>query len=107
MRSLTVVGGGNLKTEYGSYRFNLGPGIGGEISCLGMDSVTSKFNKYDLSEICTKFKSLSDPNQSVPPLPKYVGGFEVHLLLGIKNTNLDPVWIKTLPSGVAVYQSMF
>ena len=50
--SLTVVGGGNLKTEYGSYRFHLGPGAGGEyhkISCVGMDSVTSKFNKYDLS----------------------------------------------------------
>ena len=41
--SLTVVGGGNLKTEYGSYRFNLGPGVSGEyheISCIGMDSVT-------------------------------------------------------------------
>ena len=50
--SLTVVGGENLKTEYGSYQFNLGPGAGGEyheISCVGMDSVTSKFNKYNLS----------------------------------------------------------
>ena len=27
--SLTVVGGGSVKTEYGSYRFNLGPGAGG------------------------------------------------------------------------------
>ena len=36
-----------------------------------------------------------------------MGGSEVHLLLGIKNTYLDPVWIKTLPSGVAVYQSVF
>ena len=27
--SLTVVGEGNLKTEYRSYRFNLGPGAGG------------------------------------------------------------------------------
>ena len=56
--SLTVVGGGNLKTEYGSYRFNLGPGAGGEyheISCVGMDSVTSKFNKYDLYKICAEF----------------------------------------------------
>ena len=52
--SLTVVGGGNLKTEYGSYRFNLGLGAGGEyheISCVSMDSVTSRFNKYDLSII--------------------------------------------------------
>ena len=78
--SLTVVGGGNLKTEYGSYQFNLVPGANGEyhkIFCVGMDSVTSKFNKYDLSEICAEFTSLSDPNQSVPPLPKYVGGSEV------------------------------
>ena len=92
--SLTVVGGGNLKTEHGSYRFNLGPGAGGEyheISCVGMDSVTSRFNKYDLSDICAEFTSLSDPNQFVPPLPKYVGVSKVHLLLGIKNTNLDPV----------------
>ena len=29
------------------------------------------------------------------------------MLLGMKNTNLDPVWIKTLPSGVAVYHSVF
>ena len=29
------------------------------------------------------------------------------MLIGIKNTNLDPVWIKTLPSGVAVYRSVF
>ena len=29
--SLTVVGGGHLKTEYGSYRFNLGPGAGGGV----------------------------------------------------------------------------
>ena len=48
-----------------------------------------------------------DPNQPVPPLPKYVGGSDAHLLIGIKNTNLDPVWIKTLPSGVAVYRSVF
>ena len=73
----------------------------------GLRYVTSKFNNYDLSEICAEFTSLSDPNQSVPPLPKYVGGSEVHLLLGIKNTNLDPVWIKTLSSGVPVYQSVF
>ena len=108
--SLTVVGESGLKAEYGSYRFNLGPGAGGEyheISCLSMKFVTSKFNEYDLSEICAEFTSLSDPNQSVPPLPKYMGGSEVHLFLGIKNTNLDPVWIKTLPSGVAVYQSVF
>ena len=56
--TLTVVGGGSLKTAYGSYQFNLGPGAGGgyhEMSCIGMDSVTSKFNKYNLSYICAEF----------------------------------------------------
>ena len=74
--SLTVAGEGRLKSEYGSFRFNLGPGAGGEyhkISCVGMDLVTSKFNKYDLSDICSEYISRSDPNHPVPPLPKYVG----------------------------------
>ena len=49
-------------------------------SCVvGMDYVTSKFNKYDLSEIWAEYLSKADPNHSVPPLPKYVGGSEVYL----------------------------
>ena len=35
--------------------------------------------------------SQADPNHSFPPLPKYLGGSEVQVLLGIKNKNLDPV----------------
>ena len=40
-------------------------------------------------------------------LPERVGGSKVQLLLGIKNTKLDPVLVKILPSGVAVYRSPF
>ena len=40
-------------------------------------------------------------------LPKTVGGTKVHLLLGIKNTRIQPVLIKVLPSGVGVYLSPF
>ena len=36
-----------------------------------------------------------------------MGGSDAHLLVVIKNTNLDPVWIKTLSSGVAAYRSVF
>ena len=49
---LTGVGGVKLETDYaGNYRFNLGPGPGGEyheLYCLGMESVTAKFNKSNL-----------------------------------------------------------
>ena len=85
--SLTVVGGGSVKTEYGSYWFNLGPRAEGEyheISCAGIKTVTSKFNKYDLSDICSEYVSLSDPNNSVPPLPKYVGVLKYICCLGLK-----------------------
>ena len=46
---LTGVGGVKLETDYaGNYRFNLGPGPGGEyheLYCLGMESLRAKFNK--------------------------------------------------------------
>ena len=81
-----------METDYaGNYRFNLGPGPGGEyheLYCLGMESVTAKFNKSNLSEICAEFLSSLDSTQPVPSLPKYVGGSDAHLLIGIKNTCL-------------------
>ena len=40
-------------------------------------------------------------------LPKTVGGTKVHLLLGVKNTLIQPVLIRVLPSGVGVYLSPF
>ena len=100
-----------METDYaGNYRFNLGPGPEGEyheLYCLGMDSVTARFNKFDLSEIRSEFLSSLESIQDVPLLPKYVGGSDVHLLIGIKNTCLDPILIKILPSGVGVYRSAF
>ena len=38
---------------------------------------------------------------------KVCGGGKVNLLIGIKNTNLVPILIKTLKSGVGVYKSPF
>ena len=40
-------------------------------------------------------------------LPETVGGTKVHLLLGIKNTGIQPVLIRVLSSGVGVYLSPF
>ena len=108
--SLTVVGGKKIKSQHGTYRFNLGPGEKGEfhlIVCVGMDDVTVEFGTYDLSEICEEFKINANGDEIQEILPNQVGGSRVHLLLGIKNTNLDPVLIKKLPSGIGVYRSPF
>ena len=108
--ALTVVGGKKIKTDYGTFRFNLGPGEDNqyhEIVCAGMDSVTAGFGKYDLSEICQEYRDNAKPEEKNVILPPSVGGTQVQLLLGIKNTHLDPVLLKVLPSGVGVYLSPF
>ena len=40
-------------------------------------------------------------------LPKMVGESKVHLLLGVKNTRIQPVLLQVLPSGVGFYLSPF
>ena len=108
--SLSVVGGNQIRTEYGQYQFSLGPTPKNEfhtLSCLGMDSVTSDFSKYDLSEIVDEYRRYStNPNKSTP-LPPYAAGSAVKLLIGIKNNKLDPTLIEILPSGIGVYESPF
>ena len=70
-----------------------------------MDNVTEGFGSYDLSEICKEYRDQAGEGERDEVLPQRVGGSKVHLLLGIKNTNLDPVLFKVLPSGIAVYMS--
>ena len=75
--------------------------------CVGMSDVTAGFGLYDLSKIAEEYKSQAKGAEKDVILPERVGGSRVHLLLGIKNTNLDPVLIKVLPTGNAVYLSPF
>ena len=62
--------------------------------CVGMDDVTAGFGSYDLSQIAEEYRSQAEGSEKDVVLPKRVGGSRVHLLLGIKNTNLDPVLVK-------------
>ena len=59
-----------------------------------MDDVTNGFGTYGLSQICEEYRMQADDH-------------EKELLLGIKNNNPDPVVLKRLPSGLAVYLSSF
>ena len=107
---ITVVGGGSVCSEYGSYKFGLGPDEENkfhELRCIGIEDVTTEFRKYDLTDIIKEYTGTFSKNECNIPLPKYVGGGKVNLLIGIKNTNLVPILIKTLNSGVGVYKSPF
>ena len=92
--AISVVGGGNIKSSMSTYQFNLGPGENGEffeMNCIGMESVTTKFNEYDLSEICNEYRDSLAPHLRNIELPSKIGGSRVHLLIGIKNAFLTPV----------------
>ena len=108
--SLTVVGGSQIRTEHGVYRFNLGPTVKDEyleINCIGIDSITTKFKKYDLSHIRSEYLNHNNLPNPTEALPEYSGGTDVDLLLGMKNINVQPTLLQVLPSGIGVYRSVF
>ena len=97
--ALGVIGGGSIRTEYGSFCFNLGPGEDGnyhKITAIGMDKVTSGFGEYNLEEVIKEHTEFGQGVELKQVLPKTVGGTKVHLLLGIKNTRLQPILLKEL-----------
>ena len=106
---LTVVGGSSISTDYGLYRMALGKTPQGkvhELVCQGMTSITGTFPRFNLQEVNSDLKR--HKNKAIQPseqLPAEVGGSEVHLLLGIKDTELEPALIFTLPNGLGVYRS--
>ena len=96
------------------FRFNLGSGKEGiyhEIRAVGMKSVTMEFREYGLEEIGKEFISSATEQEKDYILPKTVGGSRVHLLLGVKNTRIQPVLLRVLSSGlssgIGVYLSPF
>ena len=107
---LGLIAGGQVESVFGKFRFNLGPGEDEnyhKITAVGMKDITTEFGKYDLEEINQELFNNASSAEKNYILPKTVGGSKVHLLLGIRNTKIQPVLIKVLPSGVGVYLSPF
>ena len=60
-----------------------------------------------LEEIGKEFISSATELEKDYILPKTVGGSRVHLLLGVKNTWIQPVLLRVLSSSIGVYLSPF
>ena len=102
-----VVGGGKVWTNYGTYGFSLGPTEDGyyySLSAQGITSITGKFPHYDLEKV-NRDTIRSKKIDNSTTLPKYIGGQEAGLLVGIKNIGLDPELKFQLPSGLGVFVS--
>ena len=108
--ALGVIGGRTITTGFGNFRFNLGSGkdqIFHEITAIRFKNITTEFGEYELEEIGKEFVSSASKSEKEYILPKAVGGTKVHLVLGVKNTRIQPELIRVLPSGVGVYLSPF
>ena len=104
-----VISGGKIWTDYGMYEMYLGPTEDGkyfEIVAQGISAVTGVFPKYNLENVNTEILTATDlPSDTL--LPNFTGGDKIGLLLGLKNSLLEPVCVFSLPSGMGLYKSPF
>ena len=68
-----MIAGGQVESEFGKFRFNLGPGEDDkyhEITAVGMKDVTAGFGKYDLEEINQEYLDNASNAEKEYILPK-------------------------------------
>ena len=74
---LGLISGGQVESEFGKFRFNLGPGEDKkyhEITAVGMKDITTEFGKYDLEEINQEFLNNASSVERNYILLKTLGG---------------------------------
>ena len=76
-----------------------------QISAQGVGVISKQFNYYDFKQINREVRASGELPQEYQTLPKYIGGQPPKLLLGIKDTGLNPELLFQLPCGLGVYRS--
>jgi hypothetical protein len=107
--AIGVISGSRIWTGYGMYELYLGPTTEGkyyQLKCQGMKSITSPFPKYSLDELNKEALEYADIHPATP-LPTHIGGDSIKLLIGLKNSELEPICVFNLPSGIGLYRSPF
>ena len=107
--AIGVISGSRIWTGYGMYELFLGPTIEGkyfQLKCQGMKSITSPFPEYNLDELNKEAIEYADIHPA-SPMPLHIGGDSIKLLIGLKNSELEPTCVFNLPSGIGLYKSPF
>ena len=108
---ITSIGGVGTSTQttLGTYNVKI-PMMNGQLASLRgvcMDQITSTFPRYPLTEVFQHICKTYPKDPSTLPKPSANVGGDVHLMLGIKYNRYYPKLIYQLPSGLAIYQSVF
>ena len=105
---IAVAGGGQVLTQYGSYKSLLplpNSGSKKELQCQGMQSIMGPIKRYPFQEVQQELRNVKGRFEA--PLPEYTRGGEVSVLIGLQDISLDPVILGILPSGLGIYQCPF
>ena len=113
-QTIQLGGVGDTYTEctHGTYniRIPLHNGQTASLSGVCLEKITSTFPHYPLNkveeDIHQCYKSFGGVTNTLPKLPSSVGG-DVHLMIGVKYLRYYPRMIFQLPSGLAIYESVF
>ena len=105
---ITGVGDRSMFTDYGVYSAIIGSESAGfyEVISQGMTNITSTFPEYDYSVFHQEVWNYGRLRRGTP-LPSKVGGSDIDLLIGLKQTRLTPVLKFVLPSGLGVFECKF
>lgn len=110
-QSFRVAGGGIVSTNNPLYECTLGPDIKGNyhtFSLLGMEKISEKLPTVDLHEMGKEFKHhQSSSPLSKESLPVSIGGSDIKLIIGIRQSLIFPTLVMVLDSGLQVWRSQF
>ena len=108
-QSFRVAGGAVVNTNNPLYETTIGPDENDEyhsFPLLGMECISEKIPLIDLSEIVKEFrKHLVSSPLSKEMCPNYVGGSNIGMIIGIRQSLLFPTRLMVLPNGLQVWRS--
>ena len=84
--------------------------INGQVASLTgtcIEESTTTFPQYQLTDVFQEIPQMYPGDPSILPTPSAIVGGDVHLMVGIKYNRYHPRLIYQLPSGLAIYQSVF
>ena len=104
---IIITGGDTFTTTAGIYALSLRTDEGEvkDLTVQALNSITGSMQKQDLRQVANEAMRIPELEHEI--FPEVVGGRKVDLLIGIKNPELQPVPIMTLPSGLMVFRSPF
>ena len=112
----TKLGGvGDIKviSKHGEYRIKI-PMYNGKVASMRgicLDNITHEMPAFPLNEVNNdiehEYVKQGGKKKDLPRLPKSIGGWTVHIMIGSQYLAYSPDQFFKLPSGLTIYKSMF